>query len=295
MHHTPSILRMILRPPLRQPSRHRLVGAALPLLPLPLLLLLASSLAQAQASSQADIPDPGPVRLGPPGTEGGVVGLGLASGPRYLGAGERQLRVLPILGYQWANGWFASTAQGVGVNLSASPDLQYGPRLTIDPGRRARDEGVLKGMGAVHAAAEAGGFINYRALGGLWLNASLRAGAGQDHRGARMDLGASYGRELAPGLRLRLGTGVTLANQAWAQTRFGVSDAQSTSSGNPAFRPAGGLQDVNGTAGLSYAWSPRVTLSTGITATRVLGDAKDSPLVGKRSTVSGLVGLTYGF
>jgi outer membrane scaffolding protein for murein synthesis (MipA/OmpV family) len=37
-----------------------------------------------------------------------------------------------------------------------------------------------------------------------------------------------------------------------------------------------------------------VTLSTGITATRWVGAAKDSPLVSPSSTVIGLVGLSYG-
>lgn len=229
------------------------------------------------------------------GQGAGIVGLGVATGPRYTGSDDTRTRVLPVLGYQWANGWFASTSQGVGVNLSSTPGLQYGPRLTVDFGRRESSDDRLRGLGNVNPAAELGGFVNYRVVDAFSLHASLRAGSGEDHKGVRMDLGAAYGFQLAPGLRLRLGANTTLANQAYAQTRFGVTSSQSASSGYAAYSPKGGFQDVRTSVGLSHALAPRVTLSTALTSTTLLGDAKASPLVRKASTVSAQLGVAYGF
>ena len=225
----------------------------------------------------------------------GFVGLGVATGPRYAGADDTRTRVLPVAAYYWANGWFASTLGGVGVNLSSTPGLQYGPRLTVDFGRKEDSDGRLHGMGNVNPAAELGGFVNYKVVDAFSVHASLRAGSGEDHKGVRVDLSASYGFQLAPGLRLRLGANTTLGNQAYAQTHFGVTSSQSANSGYAPYTPKAGFQDVRASIGLNYALAPRVMLSTTLTSTSLLGDAKDSPLVRKTSTVSGQIGVAYGF
>jgi outer membrane scaffolding protein for murein synthesis (MipA/OmpV family) len=267
----------------------RTAPPALPASALALTLTLFGATAQAQ--------DIDSIRQMPAaeGQGGGIVGLGVASGPRFPGADDTRTRVLPVLGYQWANGWFASTIQGVGVNLSSTPGLQYGPRLTVDFGRKADSDSRLRGMGDVKAAAELGGFVNYRVADALSLNANLRAGSGEDHKGVRMDLGAAYGFQLPAGVRLRLGASTTLANQAYAQTHFGVTSGQSVSSGYALYTPKAGFQDVRASIGLNVPLAPRVMLSTALTSTTLLGDAKSSPLVSKTSSVSGQIGVAYGF
>ena len=250
---------------------------------------LFAALAQAQ--------DIDSIRLEPAneGKGGGLVGLGVAIGPRYIGSDNTRTRVLPVAAYQWANGWFASTVGGVGVNLSSTSGLQYGPRLTVDFGRKEGSDSRLRGMGTVSPAAELGGFVNYRLVDMLSLHASLRAGSGEDHNGVRMDLGASYGLPLAHGLRLRLGVNATLSNQAYAQTRFGVTASQSARSGYAVYAPKAGFQDVRASIGLHYAIAPRVLLGTTLTSTTLLGDAKGSPLVRRTNGISGQFGVAYGF
>jgi outer membrane scaffolding protein for murein synthesis (MipA/OmpV family) len=248
----------------------------------------------AEAARAQDIDS---IRLMPPleGKDAGVIGLGVATGGRYSGADDTRTRVLPVLGYHWANGWFASTSQGVGYNMSSTPGLQYGPRITVDLGRREHDDPPLHGLGNVKPSAELGGFVNYRVIDALSLNASVRAGAGEDHRGLRADFGVAWGTELAPGLRLRVGTGITVTNQAYAQSRYGVSATQAANSGYASYTPKAGVQDVHGSIGLNYTLAPRVTLSTSLIATSLMGDAKDSPVVRKASNVGGQVGVAYGF
>jgi outer membrane protein len=239
-----------------------------------------------------------PAANGPASTTGtgqGIVGLGVASGPRFPGADDSRTRVLPVLGYQWANGWFASTLGGVGVNLSSTPGLQFGPRLTVDFGRRESTATALRGLGNVQASAELGGFVNVRVADALMLNADLRAGSGEDHKGVRMDFGAGYGFQLGRGVRLRLGASTTVANQAYAQTHFGVTASQSASSGYAQYTPKAGFQDVRASVGLNVVLAPRVMLSTALTSTTLLGDAKDSPLVRQTSGLSGQIGVAYGF
>jgi outer membrane scaffolding protein for murein synthesis (MipA/OmpV family) len=252
-------------------------------------LALCAALAQAQ--------DIDSIRLMPAseGQGAGIVGLGVATGPRYVGAGDNRTRALPVLGYQWANGWFASTIGGVGVNLSSTPGLQFGPRLTVDFGRRENSDAALRGMGNVNPSAELGGFVNYRLVDALTVQASLRAGSGADHKDTRLELGAAYGFPLTPALRLRLGANATLANQAYAQTHFGITASQAASSGYALYTPRSGFQDVRTSIGLNMVLAPRVMLTSSLTGTTLLGDAKSSPLVHKTNSVSGQVGVAYGF
>lgn len=86
----------------------------------------------------------------------------LIAGTAYAGSDERRTMRVPLLDHRWKNGWFAATANGVGVNLSKRPDLQYGVRLTVNFGRKASRSDALRGMGAVDAAAEVGGFSTSR-------------------------------------------------------------------------------------------------------------------------------------
>jgi outer membrane scaffolding protein for murein synthesis (MipA/OmpV family) len=149
-------------------------------------------------------------------------------------------------------------------------------------------------MGNLDTQAELGGFVSYAILPALAVNASLRAGIG-DRKGVRLDLGISHGFQLAAGWRLRLSAGTTFANKDTLQAYFGVTPAQSLTSGYTVYTPKAGIEDVRVGASLSYALAPRTTMTAGLTARTLQSQAKDSPLVRKASSVSGLLGLGYAF
>jgi outer membrane protein len=232
------------------------------------------------------------------GQDIGIVGASVRFGERSTGeTGTRNhgVTLIPELGYYASSGWFASTTQGLGVNLSNSRDLQFGPRLTVDMGRRARYSDTLKGMGNIDPELEAGGFLNYSPLQNLWLTSSLRAGAGNDHNGVHIDLGANYTLALAPQWKLKLGGSTTVANQAYMQTYYGVNATQSAATGYAAYKPRAGFTDVSANATLSYAVTPRMTVSTELITRHLLGDAQDSPVTKKANVTTGQVGVNYAF
>jgi outer membrane scaffolding protein for murein synthesis (MipA/OmpV family) len=225
----------------------------------------------------------------------GLVGIGVGSAPRYAGSDERRTSALPLLDYRWDNGWFAGTLKGVGYNASRTPGLEFGPRLTVDFGRRERRSAALRGMGDVDAKAELGAFVDYELTPALSLGATLQAGGGDGGQGVRSELELSYGFKLGSGLQLSLGLGTTLANQAYMQSYFGVTPAQAAASGYTIYTPKAGAMDVNAKVSLRYPLAPRVMLTAAVTATQLQGDAKASPLVRKASSVSALLALGYAF
>ena len=258
-------------------------------------LALCASLAFLTPSAFAQAFDSVRLFSAAPGQEGGRVGLAVIAGHEYQGSDEQRTMAVPLIDYQWANGWFAGSTNGVGYNFSKRPDLQYGARLTADFGRKASRSQALNGMGDIDAKAELGGFFNYLLSREISLSTSLRYGSGQDGNGVLADVGLGYSTELTSALRLGLGVAATVANADSMQSYFGVTAAQAASSGYASYKPGGGLRDVRANLTLTYRINPKFSATAGISSSRLAGDASDSPLVRQKSTTTGLLALAYSF
>jgi MipA family protein len=236
------------------------------------------------------------VRLsGAPGKDSGSVGAAVIAAYEYQGSDQRRTRVLPVLNYQWANGWFAGISNGIGYNFSKSAQLQYGVRLTADGGREAKRANALRGMGDINAAAEGGAFFNYSPVQGLFLNSSARYGAGSDHKGLVVDLGTDYSTAIAAKWIGSAGAGITLANANYMQSYFGVTGAQSAASGYAVQSAGAGARDVRAKVALTYLIDGRTSVTGAIAVSSLLGDAKDSQLTRKRTSGSAVVAVAYAF
>ena len=230
-----------------------------------------------------------------PGADGGTVGAAVVATYEYMGSDERSTLLLPVLDYQWANGWFAGVANGIGVNFSDSPQFQYGLRMTADKGRKESRANALHGMGDIEAAAEVGAFFNYALPKGLFVTSSLRYGSGTGHKGLVVDLGAGYLTEIAPKWHLGAGAAVTLANEKYMQSYFGVTAAQAAASGHAVHRAGAGARDVRGNLALTYSVSQKTSVTAALSASRLLGDAESSPLTRKRTSEMGVLAVSYAF
>ena len=258
-------------------------------------LALFASLAVLTPSAFAQVFDAVRLYGAAPGNDGGRVGLAVLAGQEYRGSDERRTMAAPLIEYQWANGWFAGSTNGIGYNFSGRQDMQYGMRLTADFGREESRSQALRGMGDIDTKAELGGFFNYSISREISLSTSLRYGSGQDSNGLLVDLGMVYSTELSGDLRLGLGVAATLANADYMQSYFGVTAAQAARSGYAVYKPGAGLRDVRGNLALTYRITPKVSATAGLSASMLSGDASDSPMVRQKSATTGLLALTYGF
>lgn len=230
-----------------------------------------------------------------PGNSGGSVGLAVIATRQYQGSDESRNLLLPKLDYQWGNGWFAGTTNGLGVNLSSRADMAYGLRLTADLGRSQSRSSALAGMGDVDAKPEVGGFFNYAFNRETFLTTSLRYGSGNDSKGLLVDVGATYLRELAPQWRLGLRVAATYANGEYMQSYFGVDAAQALASGYTAYKPGAGIRDVRAGVSVSYQLNPNMMIISALSLSSLQGDANGSPLNRKRTDATGIVAVSYGF
>jgi MipA family protein len=222
-----------------------------------------------------------------------AVGGVLANQPAYLGSDERKTAALPLVIARWRNGWSAGTT-GVGFRFSSDDSpLSGGLRLGFDLGRKESVSAALAGMGDTKARAVIGTFASYLVNPGLSIGSSINYGSGNDKNGLLMDISLRSMIPLGGAHRLFGNVGLTLANQAAMQSQFGVTAAQSASSGYAVYTPGSGLRDLNLGVGYGYAFSPSTLLQLGLSLRALQGDAKDSPLTRSYNGTSVNMGLIY--
>jgi outer membrane scaffolding protein for murein synthesis (MipA/OmpV family) len=231
----------------------------------------------------------------PAGDGEGTVGAAVIMGHEYLGSNVRRNMLFPALDYQWKNGWFAGTANGVGYQFDSAPNLQYGLRVTVDLGRSESRTPALAGMGDIEARPEASAFFNLFVSRDVFLTSTVRYGAGNDRHGGLLDLGAGYAVQLAPQWRTAMGVAATVANGAYMQSYFGVTSAQAQTSAYAPYSAGAGVRDVRASASLNYFITAEWTLTGAVTVRSLQGSAKNSPIVFEQTPVSGVAALTYKF
>jgi len=277
---------------------------------LALVLAVSGSAASAQTPTTNPMPD---------GSRDMYAGLGVVSAPRYEGADASRTRALPVLQVQWSNGIFVS-GMSAGMHLSQQPLVEFGPLLNLHPRRTESGTGGkigdvttgatftpgpvmtrlssnrLSGMEEIKLRPELGGFFNVYLAPEWRLTSSVLGGAGNDRNGVRAELGLQrLALEIAPHHAVSFSGGFTFVNSAYNRAYFGVSPGESASSGHPTYRPDGGLKDVHVGARWNWALSPSWILTSSVQASRLVNDARRSPLVERPNNVTVSTAFAYRF
>jgi outer membrane scaffolding protein for murein synthesis (MipA/OmpV family) len=259
------------------------------------LALLASAATLGTSAAQAQAFDAVKLFGAAPGQSGGLAGAALIAGHAYMGSDERWNRILPLLDYQWHNGWFAGTTNGVGVDFSNDTSNSYGLRLTADFGRKEDRSDALIGMGDIDPRPEIGGFFNHYVSREIFLTSSLRYGSGNDRKGLIADVGAGYSTQFAPQWRIGVNVATSYVNANYMQSNFGVTAEQAAATGYALTTPGAGFRDLRSSAALTYVVGPRFTMTGVFNVVSLQNDAKSSPLTREKNSVNGVFALSYGF
>jgi len=277
----------------------------------------ALALAAASTAASAQTPATNPM---PDGSRDMYAGLGVVSKPRYEGADSSKVSALPVLQVQWSNGLFIS-GMSAGMHLSNRPTVEYGPLLSVHPSRDESGSGrIIDGVGMTSAPAilplaerlsrsnrlagmrdisarpEGGVFFNYYLAPEWRLTSSVLYGSGTDRDGARLELGVQrLAVQLAPQHTLSFNAGATIVNADYNRAYFGVSELEAWTSGNPVYRPGGGIKDVRVGARWNWAVSPSWMLVTNVQATRLVGNVRNSPLVERPTNVTVSAAFAFRF
>ena len=225
-----------------------------------------------------------------------TVGGGIAVVPEYAGA--QRMRVRPLIDVDYTSGTgFFSGSRGVGYRSSAGA-VNLSVALTYDPGRRDHKSDAslgsddLKGMGNIKGAAVAVIGTSFDA-GFASFSVDAHLAVTDRQRGNTYVVGVSRPLSVSADNQFGLAVTATYADAKSVQAYFGVTARQAAASGYRTYNPAAGLQD----AGIALSWNhvidARWSVRTIAGASRLLGDAGDSPIVRRRS--QGLLATTLNY
>ena len=108
---------------------------------------------------------------------------------------------------------------------------------------------------------------------------SARTSDGGGRRGNSLTMDVDYFFAASFMWRIGIAAKATLADSAWVDSRFSVSESTAAISGLPEFQASGGLHSVGASIYTIVSVSPRLGIFGRLARTRLLNDAARSPIV----------------
>ncbi|MDB5713456.1 MAG: MipA/OmpV family protein [Sphingomonadales bacterium] len=249
-----------------------------------------------------------------PFTDSIIIGVGAASVPRYEGSSDNT--IIPAAAAHGTIGGYGFTIAGTTLSTDIIPyrnatggKFVLGPvaHLTLNrnSGKRTRDA-QIRALGNIDAAVEVGGQVGFTQTGVITSDYdvfSATVSAVYDVTGTHDSVivtpSISYGTPLSKQIFVGVNAAADYVGGKYARTYFGVTPAQSITSGLRPYSPGDGFKDISATAlvNVSLAGDLRKGLSLFGVASyeRLLGDFGRSPVTQDRTQMIYAAGLAYTF
>lgn len=218
--------------------------------------------------------------------------------PKYEGSKSYEVMAFPIVAPA-GKASLDDRVQFRGIDhlqfaLISTSGFQFGPLVGYRFGRDQDDGRLLNGLGDIDGGFVAGAFASYQ-FGAIRASVSYHHQLTGDDTGGIIKAGFDTRHAVSPYLTLTGGIGVTWASDDYMQSFFGVTAAQSITSGLAAYQADAGVKDFNLSIGSEMVLSPQWMLSVNGRYARLLGDADNSPVVESRDQWTAGIALTYQF
>lgn len=228
------------------------------------------------------------------------IDLGVASAlePLYDGAQRYWVVGGPTVDIRYHDLFFASTGEGIGVNVLRGRTWRAGVALTYDLGRRAASyDSHLHGLGNISPSPDVKLFADYAVSKRfpLVLRADVRRNLGGSD-GWIGDLGAYMPM---PGSSERFywfaGPSVTFADANYMNRWFGISQSQSVLSGYSRYKAHAGMKSFG--FGVTAVWFFRKYwfLNVDVAVEQLVGSAAHSPITESETNGTFDVSVAYQF
>ncbi|EHS52714.1 MltA-interacting MipA family protein [Rhizobium sp. PDO1-076] len=260
------------------------------------LMAMSSEVLAADAVSE-QIPEPAfdSSRFDPQQAEpkwGLIIGAGAMYEPEYEGSGDFKVSPVPAVIITYGD-WLTIDPRGVSVTVLDQSGFSLAGKVGYEMGRDEDDSDRLRGLGDIDFAATVGAKAAYK-----WEALEIYAEVDQTIDGSESligTFGAEYSAPVTERFLVSAGVSATVANDKHMQSYFGVTAAQSATSGLSEYKAEAGLKRVDFTASATYMvtenWLVRGEAGVGV----LLGDAADSPIVEEKVQPSFMAVVGYKF
>ncbi|WP_256853633.1 MipA/OmpV family protein [Pantoea sp. Fr+CA_20] len=232
-----------------------------------------------------------------------TLGGGANVTPRYSGSDKSRVTTAMVLDYTMANGFFASSTRGIGYGNNIGK-FDYNAALSYRAGRKDHDvdsdslsdgSDYLRGMGDVKGSALGMFGLGYGVAD--WLNLQLQAEVpfSERNNGAALHFGINSPLYTSPNNTVTLALTGSWGTDKYMQTYYGVSASQSAASRFTRYDAGAGVyawsMNLDWTHKFNEDWS--VVAAAGVT--QLTGDARNSPIVQRKTSPTGSLLVTYRF
>ena len=221
-------------------------------------------------------------------------GLMYMYGPKYDGSDNYESEVFPAVSMEYKNGLiFVGIMDGIGSNFLQGENYKVGASIGYNFGREeSADKENLRGMGDIDSGVAATLKGEY-SLGPVDISGEVSTGTEDNGTTAKIELGTML--PVTEQLMVMISVGSTWADATHMESYFGVSSAQSASSGYRCFEAESGLKSAGISVGTVYNISENWDVMLVVNGDQLLGDAADSPIVKEDFAVSVFSTLNYKF
>ncbi|SVD02678.1 uncharacterized protein METZ01_LOCUS355532, partial [marine metagenome] len=171
--------------------------------------------------------------------------------PKYKGSDQYDFSGLPFIDIKYKKIFFLNFREGLGVNVLYAPNFRAGISLNFYGSREAEDSNNLQGLQDIDAGLDAGAFGSV-SLGRLSAKLKFRQDISSNHKGLLLSGRLGYRLSLMRKLLTNINIRTTFANDNYMKSYFGITSAQSSSSGLREFKAGSGIKNVSGGANFIY-------------------------------------------
>ncbi len=277
-------------------SVRRDIRIASPLVVLTALCISHAQSAHAQTMEQQVLEQGGLAREAATGRWSIAIGTGPAVVPDYPGARDDRVRLVPFISASYSGDIkFFAGPFGLGFSPVNVGGFHAWPIIGLMPNRQQSDDPHLNGLGDISTSATAGVFALY-SVGPLRITTAVEQAVTHRDNGLIGLAQINYHLAIIPGnLDILFGPELEFGNADHQRTWFGVTPAQSASSGLPAFTPGAGIIGAGVHVALNYRYSQHLILRAFADVKRLTGATADSPIVERSTQELVGVGIAYRF
>ena len=231
----------------------------------------------------------------------GTVGLAALLRPEYEGSSETELGVLPLIDVIWRDRVFfalddqqSDTPEGLGLNITRTGNMQTAVTLNFDYGRQEGDADELNGLGDIDSSLELGALFNV--VNGHWkVHGAIALGVTDGHEGIVADLGFKYGARYGERTVVIFGPSMSIADDSYMESYYGVDAQQAASSGLARFEAGMDIKELALEGRFVHRISGPWSATAFGRAVTLLGDASNSPVIREDGFLAAGISLTYDF
>ena len=224
-----------------------------------------------------------------------MVSLGLASiyAPKFTGADEYETLPIPIVFVQYDR-FTLGGVSGISYDMFRGKGVKAGLALGYFRGRNESDANYLQGVGDLESSADLRLFVR-KAFGPFHLTANIKRDFSEDVGGITNAVSAGYSYRATSKFSLSTNLLARWMNDTHAEAVFGISEQQAQVSSLSQTNAKAGIESGTLSFTALYLINHRWTITSTVSTTQYLGDAKQSPITRDPKPTLFMTSVSYRF